>query len=181
MPDVLGLDLGIATAGAANLTARGSLQSWTFRAEHPGDGTLDDTLARIATVTRWALQWCTTGTVLAVVEDFPYGAEHGQHHERAAVHYRVLAGLRRREIPVALCGNSTLKKWATGSGRASKGDMKRAVSALWPGHGLARASEHEIDALALAGVGAHCWCEWPGPWLGPSPSALASITWPENP
>lgn len=179
MSDVLGLDVSLATAGAATLTDHSTLQTWTLRTD-PVDG-LPATCDRITRVATWCLSWCTTGTVLAVIEAPSFGSEHGQSHERAAVYWRVIAGLVRRGIPIAQCPPATLKKWATGSGRASKGDMKRAVSNLWPGHGLARATEHEIDALALAGVGAHCWCDWPGPWLGPSPSALASITWPEKP
>lgn len=181
MPDVLGLDLGLANAGAASLTDRGSVDTWVLHTDAPETPSLDATLGRIDRVTRWALGFVTTGTALAVVEAPSFGSDHGQQHERAAIHWLVVRGLRRREIPVATSPPTTLKKWATGSGRADKAAMKRAVAALWPGNGLHRVTEHEIDALALAGAGAQCWCEWPGPWLGPSPSALASITWPENP
>lgn len=182
MSTVLGLDVALATTGAALLDDHGQPQTWTLTTE-PADG-LPATCDRIARVAQWCLSWATTGTVLAVIEAPSFGSDHGQSHERAAVYWRVIAGLVRRDIPIAQCPPSTLKKWATGTGRASKHDMRRAVSKLWPGHGLDRpavATEHGIDALALAGVGAQCWCEWPGPWLGPSPSALASITWPENP
>lgn len=182
MPDVLGLDLGISTAGVAILPNDGPLQSWTYTAQTPADGTLDDTLTRIDNAVHWALRWADarpTRPVLAVVENLPFNSKHGQHHERTVVHYRVLAGLRRRRIPVALVQSSTGKRWATGKGNASKAAMKRAVSALWPGHGLARASEHEIDALTMAGIGAH-WSGWDGPWFWISDNILNAVTWPHQ-
>lgn len=178
MPDVLGLDLGLATCGAARLQPDTPPATWTLRTQReayaPGYA---GTCARITEVTTWALSWCTTGTTLAVLEAPSFASVHGMQHERAAVWWRVMAGLVRRDIPVATCPPGTLKRWATGKGNASKQDMKRAVSALWPGHGLARVSEHEIDALALAGLGAH-WSGWDGPWFWISDSTLNAVHWP---
>lgn len=177
MSDVLGLDLSLAHTGAASLTDRGTVATWLLETA-PASGVLDVD-ARLSRIARWVMGRVTTGTVLAVIEAPSYGSQHGQQHERAGLHWRVIRGLVAREIPIAVCPPTTLKKWATGSGRASKPDMRDAVARLWPGRGLARVSEHEIDALALAGLGAQ-WLGWEGPWLGPSPTALATVQWPER-
>lgn len=178
MSEVLGLDLSLAHTGAASLTDRGTVATWLLETA-PASGVLDVD-ARLSRIARWVMTRVTTGTVLAVIEAPSFGSQHGLQHERAGLHWRVIRGLVAREIPIAVCPPTTLKKAITGSGRASKQDLQDAVAALYPKQGLGKVSEHEADAVGLAILGAQNWCRWSGPWLGLSPTALAAVQWPER-
>lgn len=169
----LGLDLGLANAGAAQLHADGRVYTTRYATEPlPTDAPVADVAARIRAVKRWAISRATAATALAVVEELPRGTQMGQHDERAAIVWGVIEQLVRHQVPVALINPTTLKHRIAGNGRADKDRIRRAVAALWPGHGLARVSYDEADAVALATLGviklaAHHGPTgpWSGPWL----------------
>lgn len=163
---VLGLDLGLAAAGAAAITTDGRVDTWVKTTPPlPDDATLADVDARISVVARWAVALCTTGTKLVVIEGPAHAAQHGQPHERAGCWWRVVRGLLARELPVAVLSPSTLKGYISGKGNADKALVQFAVDAAWPGRGLRRKTSHECDAVALATAGAD-WLGWEdGPWL----------------
>lgn len=186
---VLGLDLGLARAGAAQLYADGRIYTTRYSSDSIGDDApVALVAARIRAAKRWAIARATTGTVLAVVEELPRGTQHGQHDERAAVVWGVIEQLVRHDVPVALINPTTLKARVAGNGRADKELMRRAVAALYPGQGLARASYDECDATALATLGvaklaAHHGPAgpWSGPWLDARSLGLvgSGFRWPD--
>lgn len=162
---VLGLDLGLAAAGAAQLHDDGRIFTQILTTAPLGDDApLADVAARIRRVARWAVERATTSTVLVVVEGPAHAAQHGQPHERAGVWWRVVDSLLRHELPVAVLAPTTVKGYIAGNGRADKDAVQRAVNAAWPGRGLLRVTSHECDAVALATAGADR-LGWPGPWL----------------
>lgn len=189
---VLGLDLGLAHLGAAQLHADGRIYT-QHKQTDPGrcvEGhdrcgdhfpDLDEVLDRLDDCVRWAVARATPSTVLAAVEGPAYAAQYGQPDERAYIRWGVVRALRRHGIPVALLSPSTVKGWMTGNGNADKDRMIRAVAAAWPGRGLQRVSSHEADAVALAGAGANR-IGWPGPWLEGRSSAgwLRKAHWPAD-
>lgn len=162
---VLGLDLGLAAAGAAQIHHDGRIYTQVLTTDALGaDAPLAAVADRIRRVARWAVERATTSTVLVVVEGPAHAAQHGQPHERAGVWWRVVDSLIRHKLPVAVLTPTTLKGYIAGKGNADKDAVQRAVNAAWPGRGLLRVSSHEADAVALATAGADR-LGWPGPWL----------------
>lgn len=181
-PHVLGLDLGLATAGAAQLHRDGRVYTQQLHTDPlPDDASVPEQAARLRRVARWAVERATTATVLVVVEGPSLGSRHGQAHERAGIWWRVVDSLVRHEIPVAVVPPSTAKKYIAGHGRADKEAVRKAVAAALPEHGLHAVSSHESDAVALALCGTD-WLLWPGPFLsGRRGSAvLSNVRWPER-
>lgn len=183
-PHVLGLDLGLAHAGAAQIHRDGTHRVYTQRhtTDPLGpDATIPETADRIRRIARWAVERATTSTVLVVIEGPAHAAQHGQPHERAGVWWRVVDQLVRHEIPVAVLPPTTVKGYLAGKGNAPKEDVRRAVAAAWPGCGLARVSFDEADAVALATAGCD-WLNWEGPWLDGRRGAgwLKKAQWPER-
>lgn len=173
-PHVLGLDLGLARAGAAQLHQDQRIYTWPYASDPPpADGEPAVTARRIRDVVAWAVGRATTSTQLAVVEAMPYGiGAHGSRDERAAIIWAVAGHLDRLGVPVALINPISLKTKIAGTSKADKTDMQRALVALYPNRGLARATYDEIDAAALATLGviklaAHHGPDsgWTGPWL----------------
>lgn len=173
-PHVLGLDLGLARAGAAQIHQDQRIITWPYGSDPP-EATAEPavTARRIRDVVAWAIGRATTATALAVIEAMPYSiGAHGSRDERAAIIWAVAGQLDRLGVPVALINPVSLKAKIAGSGNADKTDMRRALVALYPSRGLARASYDEVDAAALATLGviklaAHHGPAgpWKGPWL----------------
>lgn len=158
---VLGLDLGLAHCGAAQLQHDGTIRTWHLHTDPLAEGaSLARISARVHGVAAWALNRATTTTTLAVVEGPSHGSLYGNPHERAGIWWRVVDSLIRHEVPVAVLAPTTLKAYITGHGNATKTTVQQAVHTLWPGRGLDRVTDHEADAVALATAGAH-WLEWP--------------------
>lgn len=186
-PHCLGLDLGLAHVGAAQLYYAASVDQIHVRTQHlQTDPTgpaapLADDADRIRRIARWAIARATTSTVLVVVEGPAFAAEHGFPHERAGAWWLTVDQLLRHGLPVAVCPPSTAKKYVAGHGRADKAAVKRAVAAVLPGRGLDRVSDHEADAVALALAGSD-WLSWPGPHLEGrrGASLLTAVRWPDR-
>lgn len=180
---VLGLDLGLATAGAAQIHHDGRIYTRVKTTDPLPDGApIEADVRRIRTMAAWAVGQATRHTVLVVVEGPSYGSKHGQAHERAAVWWRTIESLAiGHEIPVAVAPPLTAKRYIAGHGGADKAAVRRAVAAALPGHGLERVTDHEADAVALALCGTD-FLGWPGPWLEGrrGASLLTSVRWPER-
>ena len=92
----LGLDLGLAHAGAARLrhaTTPDTVRITTWHHQTPAlpaDAPIEQVAARIRGVARWAIGRATTDTVLIVIEGPAYAAEYGYSHERSAVWWLVV-------------------------------------------------------------------------------------------
>lgn len=186
---VLGLDLSLSRCGAARIHLDRRVQTWA-REEPPvpNDAPLADVCGRIDRQSAWAVSRATASTALAVIERVPDAAPYGKPAERNALVLTVASALIRHGIPVALVYPSSLKKFITGNGRASKDDLVRAVAALWPDTpGLARVSGDEGDAAGLATMGlirlsqVHRDAGWPAPWLADARSLAVDHAgqWPE--
>ena len=189
---VLGLDLGLAHLGAAQLYDTGQIYTQHLETPAPpcAEGhnrcdahrpTIVDVDARLTACIRWAVERATTNTALVVVEGPAFAANYGQPHERAGVWWGVVRALLRHELPVAVLSPSTLKGYMTGNGNAAKGELQRAVAAAWPKQGLDRITSHEADAAGLATAGAD-HLGWPGPWLAGRRGTgwLRKAWWPDT-
>ncbi len=96
---------------------------------------------------------------LIVVEGLPLNMPSwGDLDLRCALWWRVVGRLARLGIPVAEINPGTLKKFATGNGRADKAQVIAAMRALWP-YAAVR-NDNEADALSLASAGALDGLSW---------------------
>ena len=183
-PYVLGLDPALRRTGVATIThADGacSAQSWVIATPAAG-GTLTDRLASIRSVTHQLGRLIAAlghPPALALLEGASYGSEHGQPHERGGLYWALVGALVDHNVPVAECPPPTLKKWATGSGRAEKAAVVAAMGLMWPGVRATGdpARHHECEALALAHMAAQ-HLGWPVPIRTHHGASLAVIKWP---
>lgn len=115
---------------------------------------------------------------LAVLEGPSYNSKGGKEHERGGLWWMVRDIVDRAGIPVAVVPPSTLKLFATGSGKASKADMKDAAKGRFSMADIR--SSDEADALHLADMGA-AWLNWMTVDLSPTQQrAMRGVPWPAS-
>ncbi|MFD1940553.1 hypothetical protein ACFSKW_54780 [Nonomuraea mangrovi] len=165
-PSVVGLDLsltgtGIATDTGAQRVRCGDLRGtprFSWISEHIfADGT-------------------TQAADLVVIEGPSYGSMSGAgHHEAAGLWWHIVYRLDLCEVPYAVVPPSTLKKYATGNGGASKPDMRMA---LFQRAGIDERDDNKVDAwwLRAAGLDAlgHPLVDLPKAQR----EALSKVAWP---
>lgn len=160
---VVGLDLsldstGIAMLGRAvtiktdRLGPQASLADWSERIEDIAD--------RVVTqIQAWDPQ-------LVVLEAPQLMARKvGNWHERAGLHWTVIAALLAKGITVAHCPTARVKSFLVGKANAEKQDCYRAAKALWDD--MVFLSDDEADAMALCAIGS----EWIGRGMPNLPQA----------
>lgn len=162
-PRVIGLDLSITATGIADHT--GATRCVGGKADR-GDQRIVDIATEISAV--------CDGADLVVIEDL---AVHGPGNGMAATQVMgaVKATLLRTTTPYALVPPSSLKKYATGKGNATKPDM---AVALYKRAGLELGDDNQVDAAWLRFMGLD--------WLGYCPvivptvqrDVMLKITWP---
>lgn len=137
-PRVVGLDLSMTGTGIADEIGRTVVKTATV------DG--DARIGQIVTEIMLAVD--QGGADLVVIEDLPT-------HAHAAgitgmVHGAVRMALRTRGLRYALVPPASLKKYATGKGNASKGDMRLA---LYKRTGVDDGDDNRVDAEWLRMMG----------------------------
>lgn len=202
---VIGIDPGLANLGVGTLTYDGhrctSLTTQLIQSG-PARGVVP-TVNRMSKMIRAAVPagervTCTdpacgytrteapTDIVLALVETPAWAASTAHGSEASGLYWRLMSTLVARGIPIATTNPSTLKKWATDTGRADKAQMKLALDRLWPGvmtrsqHDRADA-EHQVDGglSALAAGQFLAWHELGDPLR--QAKSLAVMSWPKLP
>jgi Holliday junction resolvasome RuvABC endonuclease subunit len=167
-PLVIGLDLSLTSTGVAG-------EGWTdrIRTKTRGDDRLHYLVGEIASFIRAA--------DLVVMEGPSYG--HGAmagHEDLAGLRVMVRQYCHRHRIPYAVIPPSSLKLYATGSGKAAKGEVRSAVADRYGIHTEGAARYDEADAYVAMAAG----MDWLGYQLAPVPdraaTALAGVAWPEQ-
>lgn len=141
-PAILALDLGDTTGWAARFvdgaTASGVLDLGLRDHEHPGARwprvrrSLEDLVRRVGA------RWIVWERIVAYSGGL--ASKQGLYGlEVQLVEVVALLGLETKTVNAM-----TLKKWATGTGKATKADMRSAAAARWPG--LSFATHDEVDA-----------------------------------
>ncbi len=160
MTAVVGLDPSLTAAGIAILNDPKTAESpnipklASVGVSGSESATLAERSIRIADQSDRILRSMPQGVRLVVIEALPFSAPKfaGKYQERCALYYRVVDFLARRKIPVVEVGVTTLKKFATGDGKADKREVMTAMQDLWP-HARIR-DDNQSDALTLATIGA---------------------------
>lgn len=111
---------------------------------------------------------------LVVIEGIFIGKTAGRLIDRAATWMRVVDRCVANHVPVAVVSPAALKRPIAGSGTADKAVMTSALVRLWPD--LEIASDNEVDAIALAHLGAVALG-----WGVPTLERHRQVTWTEFP
>lgn len=144
---VVGLDLSLTATGIA--AASGTLHTITSK---PDDGTIAGRLNRMADIEQ-AICRHLDDLRLVVIEGpaFSSGAVPGS-HLRAGLWWEVVRTVVLHYAPVAEVTPTTLKKFATGRGNATKADMR---VAMLQRAGLDVRDDNQVDAWWLRQAGLH--------------------------
>ncbi|MFF8409025.1 hypothetical protein [Streptomyces omiyaensis] len=167
-PLVVGLDLSLTCTGIAG-------EGWTdrIRTKTRGDLRLNYLAGEISSFIKAA--------DLVVMEGPSFGHVGPQAHEdMAGLRVLVRHACFRRSIPYAVIPPSSLKLYATGYGKASKGEVRSAVADRYGIHTEGAARYDEADAYIAMAAG----MDWLGYSLAAVPeknsSALGGVKWPEQ-
>lgn len=145
---VVGLDLSLTRTGVAHIrdTATGTVASAGSIKTSADDGKYVSRRERLRTIYRAVIGKACLAD-LVVIEGPALSRNNPGTWDRAGLWWLVMDAL----TQVAVVPPTTLKDWATGSGKADKKAVRRAAENLWPGIAT---NDDESDALALATMGA---------------------------
>lgn len=180
MSRILGIDPSLTRTGVGILdhgdpvTARAEVVESTGRRAD----TIHDRDRRLDAIADEVLAYAVPTTRLVVIEAPSFGSVGGSNWDRAGLWWRLVHRLHGRDLPVAMVAPTTLKKWATGSGRADKSDVAVAMARLWPG--VDAASNDGWDGLGLAHIGAQA-LGWSVPVRAHHPVSVAAVDWSAAP
>lgn len=167
-PLVIGLDLSLTCTGVAG-------DGWAdiVRTKTRGDARLDYLVTTVGSFIRSA--------DLVVMEGPSYGhAGLGGHEELAGLRCTVRLWCYRHRIPYAVVPPSSLKLFGTGSGRATKGEIRSAVADRYGYHTEGAGRYDMADAYVAMAMG-RAWLGYP---LATVPDrqakALDGCAWPEQ-
>lgn len=179
MTDVLGIDPSLTGTGIAVVGP-----SRCYTATVKTSGTRTDTLTardgRLARIADRVADFTTSTIGLAVIEGPAMASHTGNLLDRYGLWWRIVHRLHQRDIPVAVCPPTTLKKWATGKGNADKIAVALGIARLWPA--ASPADDNQADALGLATMGAqfHGLALPCGQPLARHLDSLSGVAWPHH-
>jgi Holliday junction resolvasome RuvABC endonuclease subunit len=145
----------------------------------PGGYLIPNRRRRIRMVVRRAELVLPQHAELALMEGPALDADFGNAWDRAHVWWGLVDLLSDRGIPVAEVVPSTLKQWATKSGRATKELVVESMHSMWPGVPCTtnKQRHHECESLAMATMCAQR-LGWPVSVRAHQGRALAVVKWP---
>ena len=148
MIPVIGLDLSLSATGVA--LASGDLRTITSK---PDDGTVKGRADRIIDLANRIASCVWSDTDLVVVEApaVGYGRQGGE-HLRAGLWWQVATNLVLSGFDVIEVPPTSLKKFATGKGNATKPDMRMA---MFQRTGVDERDDNRVDAHFLRQIGLH--------------------------
>lgn len=169
---VLGVDLSLSSTGVAGRNWADSIKG----PELARTATVEEHWHRLVQVRSALTDYLDDRLRLVVIEGPSYGSNDPGGHERAALWWWVIGRCINNRVPFAVVAPSTLKKYATGNGRADKRDVVRATRMRRPEVRIG--GDDEADALNLAAMG----LDWLGePPVPPTPyqqDAVNVVRWP---
>ena len=113
---------------------------------------------------------------LIVLEGPAYGSNNAKTHQLAGFWWLVVHVLD-KVAPIAVAQPGTVKKFATGDGRADKDEMLAAAIEAFPTVGVR--NNDVADAAALAGLGAvHLGIEFGGGFAPSGRASVQAVRWP---
>lgn len=175
MTGVVGVDPSISSTGVFEI---GSSVRFDRIRSTPDETSLRTRLDRLRSMaTRiHAAVTCGGAVDLIVIEGPAYGSNNAKTHELAGFWW-LLVHVLEQVAPVAVAQPGTVKKFATGNGRAEKDEVLAAAIAAFPGVGIK--SNDVADAASLAGLGAtHLGIEFGGGFAPSGRASVQAVRWP---
>ena len=148
--EILGVDPSTTSTGVA-LISDGSITTAAILSTGKRGDSLPMRVVRLNALVEGVRPWVRPGA-LVVIEGPAFGAPGGSTWDRAGLWHRLVAMFYELGCEVAVVGNTTRAKWATGSGTSDKAGVAVAVSRLAPEVRIG--TSDEADALVLALMGA---------------------------
>lgn len=181
MGAVVGVDPSISSTGVFSIWGDGSCVGKQMKSKPAGE-TLHERLGRmraqaVATVeTVRVFADAEGGIDLIVLEGPSFGSNNNMTHMLAGFWWLLVHGLE-KTAPIAVVQPPTLKKFATGNGRAGKDEMLAAAIGAFPDAGIK--NNDVADAAALAGMGAvHLGREFGGAFASSGLASVQVVHWP---
>lgn len=176
---IVGLDLSLTATGVAVLQWRAGdvfVETFTLKSKGKADDNLLARDARLRALSGHVVQ--SVGPAgLVVIEQPAFSQTGGSHHDRSGLWWLTVNALHERGITVAEVSPTTLKKYVTGKGNASKMDVMAKMIRLMPEVEIA--NDNEADALGLALMGARRYDEPVEPSLPlVNLEAMEKVRWP---
>lgn len=144
---VIGLDLSLVATGMSD----GS-RTWVVRSAGKKGDSLHSRWERLRTI---GLEVCLAvhpETDLVLIEGPAFGSRDGHAHDRSGLWWLIVSSLHKSAVPVLEVSPSTLKKYATGKGNASKHEVIYATAKRFPDIEIG-GDDNRADALWLAAIG----------------------------
>lgn len=168
MYEVVGLDLSLTSTGIAWCN-----ETTTLPSKLMGMARLADIRDRVVALLR------TLDNPLVIVEGYSFGSKNSQSHATGELGGVVRLRLFEDDIPYVDVPPTTLKKFATGKGVASKPEVTSAISArtgiVWSGKG----ADDRCDAWALQEFGLLKLGRARYSWPKVNAEALDKVVWPD--
>lgn len=148
-PIFIGLDLSLTSTGVA-VAHRGHIVTARVVSK-PAGGTSADTAERLQTIVTGIFNHIpTTEHTRVAIEGPSFGSVNGKAHERGGLFWLVRTKLARRGIDTIVIPPTSVKKYATENGTASKKDVLAAMRRRFPS--VAVTGFDESDALAIVSM-----------------------------
>lgn len=145
-PRVVSIDPSLTATGLCDGT-----RTWTVRSRGAADATLYQRDERIHLLAAEVISDCAHAA-LVVIESPALGSVSGHMHDRSWYYGALVRGLRHRGIDVAEVAPTAVKKYATGRGNATKGQVIEAARDRYPDVAIG-GDDNRADALFLWAIG----------------------------
>ena len=172
--EILGVDPSLTSTGVC-LISGSMITAAAVCSKGKRDDTLPMRVARLDLLVAGVRPWVPAGG-LVVIEGPAFGAPGGSTWDRAGLWHRLVSMFFELGCEVAVVGNTTRAKWATGSGKGDKASVAVAVSRLAPEVHLE--SSDPADALVLALMGAQATGQ--RPQSKARAESLTKCVWPPS-
>lgn len=176
----MGIDLSLTRSGVAIVDTERAEVVLATRVISPGTGSsAKQRRSRIRKAVDGVLKYVPQGVDLVVIEEPlpPVAGKASLQIERAGAYWMLLDQLIPR-VPVAEVNPRTRAKLATGSGNASKADVRDRVRSDFPG--LRVADDNVADAVALVAAGARRVGTPLVEYSAKQQEAYTTVVWPEG-
>jgi Holliday junction resolvasome RuvABC endonuclease subunit len=184
---VVGIDPSLTRAGVCALRSSNPTHPAVLRDTGyslPETATWDDRIVRVEKQTiaigRILDQLRAQGTIEQVLIEAPIFPKHVKpsYFDRAALWSGIYSAIKARKLPRAVVAPTTLKKWATGAGRADKELVQAEVAKWWPNVEIA--NDDIADATVLAAMaGVHLGWTMPFETRRRHVEGMVTVNWPQ--